>query len=94
MKFLTAVILSAFSLGVFAQNGEMFTKAKEHILSNLDKRISWLQEQKTCTAAATDQAGIKACRDAHQAKVQTLKGENESFKSGMKAEKMGRKKKN
>lgn len=85
MKLLTTVIVSVFSLGVFAQDAEMFAKVKEHHLSNLDKRIGYLQEQKTCAAAATDKAGIKACRDAHQAKVKALKGENETFRSTTKS---------
>ncbi len=91
MKFLTTIIVSVFALGAFAQDGEMFAKAKEHHLSNLDKRISYLQEQKTCASAATNKDGIKACHAAHKTKVQALKGENESWKSGMKSEKMSRK---
>ena len=93
MKFMTTIIFSVFCLGVFAQDGEVFAKTKEHHLSNLDKRISYLQEQKACAAASTDKNGMKACRDAHQAKVKALKGENEGWRNSMKSERMGREKK-
>ena len=93
MKFLTTIIVSVFSLSVFAQDGEIFGKAKEHHRSNLDKRISYLQEQKACAAASTDKDGMKACREAHKAKVNALKEENEGWKNSMKSERMGRQKK-
>ena len=86
MKFLTTAILLTICTSVFAQDGELFAKAKEHHLANLDKRIVYLQEQKTCASAATTKDAIKACRDAHKAKIQSLKGENEGWKEGMQSE--------
>ena len=43
MKFLTTAILLTICTSVFAQDGELFAKAKEHHLANLDKRIVYLQ---------------------------------------------------
>ena len=86
MKFLTTAVLLTICTSVSAQDGEMFTKAKEHHLSNLDKRIGLLQEQKSCASSATTKDAIKACRDAHKTQMNALKEGNESFKEGMKSE--------
>ncbi len=86
MKILTTAILLTLCTSVSAQDGELFAKAKEHHLANLDKRIAYLQEQKSCASTATTKDAIKACRDAHKTKMQALKGENEGWKEGVKSE--------
>ncbi len=86
MKFLTTAILLTLCTSVSAQDGELFAKAKEHHLANLEKRISYLQEQKACATSATTKDALKACRDTHKSKMEALKGENESWKEGMKSE--------
>ncbi|MES2527628.1 MAG: hypothetical protein V4598_11100 [Bdellovibrionota bacterium] len=86
MKTLLTAILFTLCTSVSAQDGEMFAKAKEQHLSNLDKRIALLQEQKTCASAATTKDAMNACRDAHKTAMKSLKESNESFKEGMKSE--------
>ncbi len=86
MKTLLTAILFSLCSSVSAQDGEMFAKAKEHHLANLDKRISLLQEQKSCASSATTKDALKACRDTHKSQMKALKDSNESFKEGMKSE--------
>lgn len=86
MKFLTIAVLFSVCTSVFAQDGEMFAKAKEHALSNIDKRIGHLNEMKSCVGSATNKDGIKSCRDAHKAQIKSLKDGNEGWREGMKTE--------
>lgn len=87
--FITLAVLS-FCASVSAQEKEMFSKAKEHSLSNIDKRIGYLNELKSCVSSASDMAAVKACRQAHKTKVKALKDENESFRESMKSERQAR----
>ena len=86
MKILLTAILFSLCSTVSAEEGEMFAKAKEQHLSNLDKRISLLQEQRSCASTATTKDALKACRDAHKTKIEALKESNEAFREGMKSE--------
>lgn len=86
MKLLTTIFLFTLSVSISAQDGELFTKAKEQQLSNIDKRITYLNELKSCLAGASDKSGLKKCREDHKAKVESLKNDNESWKEGMKSE--------
>jgi hypothetical protein len=86
MKFLTTTILLTLCTTVSAQNAELFAKAKEHQIANIEKRISYLNELKSCISGSSEKEGIKKCREEHKTKMETLKEGNESWKEGMKAE--------
>lgn len=93
MKLMSAVFFLALCTSVSANEGEMLAKAKEHATSNIEKRIGYLQELKSCISAATERGSMKKCRDDHQTKMKSLKDENESWMEGMKAERKAKKKK-
>ena len=69
----------------------MFTKAKEHAMSNVDKRIGYLNEMKSCFSSATNQEGMKACRKTHKSQIDALEESNESMRSKMRSERKARK---
>lgn len=94
MKFLTAVFLFALCGPVSAQEkNEMFAKAKEQALSNVDKRISSLNEMKSCFSGATNQEGMKACRKKHKEQMEALHESNEARRKEMKSERKARREK-
>jgi hypothetical protein len=86
MKILTTTILLTLCTTVSAQNGELFAKAKEHQIANIDKRISYLNELKSCISGSSEKESVKKCREEHKTKMETLKEGNESWKEGMKTE--------
>lgn len=93
MKLMTAVLFLTVCSSVSANEGDMLAKAKEHATSNIDKRIGFLQELKSCVSSATDKGSMKKCREEHKSKVKSLKDENESWREGMKEERKAKKKK-
>lgn len=93
MKFLSVVFILSLCTSVSAQDGEMFAKRKEHALVNIDKRIGFLQEMKSCISSATDKDGIQKCRQDHKEKMKSIKDENADWKEGRKAERAAKKKK-
>ncbi|MFY7994643.1 MAG: hypothetical protein ACOVP4_15195 [Bacteriovoracaceae bacterium] len=84
MKFMSLVLL-VFSFSVFAEgDGEMFQKGKAMMLSNMDKRISILQESKSCISSASNRDQMKACRDQMKAKMKEIKEDAKEGKVEMK----------
>lgn len=86
MKFLTIAVLFSVCSSVSAQEGEMFAKAKEHALSNIEKRQGYLSELKSCVSGASNKEAMKSCRQKHKEQVKSLKDANESWREGMKSE--------
>lgn len=87
MKFLTVVAFISLSSFVFAQDQEKpFDEVKQHRLSNIDKRIGYLNELKSCVGSSTDHASMKKCNETHKAEMQALKSENSGWRSSKKAE--------
>ena len=93
MKFVAIVFVMTLASVAFAEEGEMLAKVKEHSLSNIDKRITYLQEMKSCVSSAADKAAMKKCHEEHKTKVGALKDENETFRDGMREERKARRKK-
>lgn len=91
MKFLLSAILFTTCATVSAQENEMFTKAKEHAMSNVDKRIGYLNEMKTCFSSATNKEGMQACRKTHKAQLDALEDSNEAWREGRKSARKARK---
>lgn len=88
MKVL-AVALLVLSAGTFADEvadkAALFGDVKQAVLTNLDQRISNLQEAKTCVSAANDQAALKACKqkmmESQKALHAQMKGQREGFRA-------------
>jgi Skp family chaperone for outer membrane proteins len=90
MKFLTLITLTMLSLSTFA-DGENFDKAKEMMLTNIDKRIALVQAHKSCVSAAADKAALKACHEKHNADLQSLRSDRKTMKEQFKSERKERK---
>lgn len=65
--FAFAVAGLTFSSIVYAQE-EDFAKRKQKILQSVDRRLSFLQEEKSCITAAKDQEALRACHESMQQK--------------------------
>lgn len=79
MKIFTAIILFSMCSFSFAE-GEVLAKAKEHALSNINKRINYLNELKSCISNAPNKEGMKACRETHKSQLKTLKDTNKAWR--------------
>ncbi len=86
MKFLTFAVLFSICSSVSAQNAEVLAKAKEHALSNIDKRIGYLNELKSCISNAANKENIKTCRASHKTQVKGLKDKNKAWRESVKTE--------
>ncbi len=66
MKFLLVLSLCLGSIGAFADNepmeGKTFEEKKAKMTQHIDERLAHVNEAKSCVAATTDEAGLKACR--------------------------------
>jgi hypothetical protein len=90
MKFFAIVILSMISYSAFADE-ENFAKAKEMMLTNIDKRISFIQEHKSCVSSAAEKTALKACHEKHNTNMQSLRSERKTMKEEFKSERKARK---
>ena len=73
MKVLLAVTLSAFAVSSFAQGDLETHKAKA--LEHFDKKISMLNEAKSCISGAATMEAFKACKEDHRNKMKAMKKE-------------------
>lgn len=90
MKFFAILTLSMISYSAFADE-KNFAKAKEMTLTNIDKRITLIQEHKTCVAAAAERSALKACHKKHNADMKGLRSDRKTMKEQFKNEKKERK---
>jgi len=64
MKITVFLLSLAFlPLNFLHADDENFEKRKAHILSEIDERNQKMQEHKACIQAATNNEGLKACRE-------------------------------
>ncbi len=83
MKFLLVLSLSLSSLSVFAHDhdkGPSLEDAKAKILAHLEKRISHINETKTCVSAATSKEALKVCKDNMRSKGKAMRDEAKNKK--------------
>lgn len=73
--FILAVLLVT---SAFAQDKkeEKIEEVKQQILSRIDKRISAIQEHKSCIQGASSREQIKSCRDSHKESMKKLKADS------------------
>lgn len=92
-------ILTLFSVSTLAtgngevnkeQREEMFNKMKSEILKDIDKRISYMQENKTCINSASSRDDLKNCREAVESKMEALREERKQKRSARKASRKSR----
>jgi hypothetical protein len=53
--------------------GKTFEEKKAKALEGIEKRLSFINETKTCVTAATDENALKACREKMKAHRKTMK---------------------
>ncbi len=71
MKFLLLTCLSFFAMSSFAEGDLEAHKAKAN--EHFDKKISRLNEAKTCTNSAATMEAFKACNHALQEDMKAMK---------------------
>jgi hypothetical protein len=85
MKMLL-IFICVISVSVWADHheekeGKTFEEKKAKMLEHFEKRISHLNEGKSCVSSAKDEEGLKACH-------QKMKSHREEMKKAWKAKKM------
>ena len=68
---------SAISFNSFATD-DMLAKEKANIEQNIDKRISMLQDEKSCVSAVTNKEDFKKCREKAEAAYKALEAEHKA----------------
>ncbi len=92
MKFVMMIALTCMSLNAFPADDDHFAKVKTMMLTNIDKRLGYLQEHKTCVTAAADKDAMKACHDKHNAEMQSLHSDRKMMREQFKNERKEKKK--
>lgn len=90
MKFLLVLTLCLGSVGAFADEhmeGKTFEEKKARFTQHLDERLAHVNEAKSCVAAATDEAGLKACKEKMRAHGKEMRNQWKAKKEEMKAKK-------
>ncbi len=100
-KLVTLALITLSSLSVNAADAdkearkkEMFEKAKSMATSNIDKRISALQDTKSCISSASDKEALKKCRQKAKENAQALRKESKSRRQEMRKKIQEQRKKN
>lgn len=63
-------------------DGMTMEQKKEKITANIDKRISLLQELKSCISAAKEQPDMKKCHEKHEDAMDAMKEEMKKERRG------------
>jgi flagellar biosynthesis regulator FlbT len=96
MKTILLAILAFSMLNVQAEekkgSGEKFQKAKSMMLEKIEKRISNLQDVKSCVSSASDKEALKACRAKMKEHRAEMKEQRKQWKEKRKQRKQRRKK--
>jgi len=83
MKVFVAVLFLLLSVGVQAEekgSGEKFQKAKSMMLEKIEKRISNLQDVKSCVSSASNKEALKECRKKMKAHKAEMKEQRKEWK--------------
>lgn len=65
-----------------------FSERKAKALEMIDKRVSGMQEMKTCVSSAADHNAMKACHEKHHEAMMGMRMEMEEMRHKHKMEKM------
>lgn len=63
-------------------------QAKQNASANIDARTASLEKMKTCMQSATDKEAMKACRQAHQTEMASVRAEHKEKRRAKLDEKM------
>jgi hypothetical protein len=96
MKSLLLVSLLALSTHVMADQHEKemnVEEVKQKMLTHIDKRISAMQEHRSCVSSAKDKEALKACRNKMKSHRDAMKEEHMKMRGEMKGKKDKKEKK-
>lgn len=80
-KILLSILALSLFAGFNAQADEAkIAERKTKVSAHIDKKITLLNEFKSCVNTASKKGDIKACRQAHKAKMKTLKEERKAMR--------------
>lgn len=94
MKVLVAVLFLLLSVNSLAEekgSGEKFQKAKSMMLEKIEKRISNLQDVKSCVSSASNKEALKSCREKMKAHRAEMKEQRKDWKKKRKERRKKRK---
>lgn len=81
MLILSSTLASyAADTDMAAKQKERFAKAKSMAEANIDKRISALQQTKSCISGANDKNALRKCRQEAKQRNQALRQEMQQMK--------------
>lgn len=75
MKYLIMVLLLVFASSISQAKGSM-EERKAKALTRIDKKISLMNEHKSCVASASKKDDIKTCRTTHKSKMKAFRAEH------------------
>ncbi|TNF30487.1 MAG: hypothetical protein EP319_04835 [Deltaproteobacteria bacterium] len=96
MKTLVMLSFLFLSFNAFSEDGKKgdgqnFEKAKSMMLENIEKRISNLQDVKSCVSSASDKSALKECRKKMKSMNTEMKGKMKEMRKMKKERKQKRK---
>lgn len=74
-----------------AMKAKRFEENKARILQNIDTRIGYINQFKSCVSGATSKDQMKSCRQDHKSKMQAFQAENKAKRQAWKKERAERK---
>ena len=94
MKLILILALISFSALAKEHEGkhnkelspEQLAKIKEHAVANIDKRITILNEAKSCISGASSQEALKQCRMNQKESMKNIMKDMKTHRSEMKAQ--------
>ena len=91
MKFLTMTIFAMMSFFALAEDKPFFENMKAMKLANIEKRITYINELKSCVTAAADKDAFKNCNEKHNSDMKALHSDRKEMKEQFKKERKERK---
>ena len=91
MKFLIMTIFAMISCFALAEDKPLFENMKAMKLANIEKRITYITELKSCVTAAADKDALKNCNERHNSDMKALHSDKKEMKEQFKKERKERK---
>ena len=88
---LMILTFAIFSFSAVAEDKQFFESMKAMKLANIEKRITFIQELKSCISAATEKEAFKLCNEKHNASMKELHEDRKEMKEQFKQERKVRK---
>ena len=90
MKLIT-LVFGLISFSAFAEDKQFFEKMKAMKLANIEKRIAYINELKSCVTSAADKEAMKVCNEKHNSDMKALHSDRNEMREQFKQERKVRK---